>query len=152
MDRDRWRKEVYVGSDKFESERKQYERLKREIRKGNVREISKEQTERIGIVCGDCGRICLSNAGLKSHQRSHRTQNLRRTQQSKTTNHISNTDEICEECGKICKSAGGLKRHQTVHQKRSRVPTARGVISCNICAKECKSYAGLKSHFRAAHS
>ena len=113
---------MFIGSDKFETERKQYERLKREIRKGNVQKISEEQTEQIGIACGDCGRICLSNAGLRSHQRSHRTKKLRRTQESQKTSYISNTDKICEECGKICKSAGGLKRHRTVHQNGQRVP------------------------------
>ena len=152
MDRDRWRKEVYIGSNKFESDREQYERLKRDIRKGNIQEMSKEQKEQIGIACGDCGRICLSKAGLISHQRSHRTPKSRRTQESEKTNYISNTDKICQECGKICKSAGSLKRHQTVHQNGLQAPAARGVIACNVCTKECKSYAGLKSHFRVAHS
>ena len=104
-DRDRWRKEVHIGSNKFESDRKQYERLKRENRKGNIQEMSKEQIKQIGIACVDCGRICLSEAGLKSHQRSHRTQKSCRTQEPQKTNYISNTDKICQECGKICKSA-----------------------------------------------
>ena len=101
MDRDRWRREVYIGSNKFESDRKQYERLKREIRKGNIQEMSREQKNQIGIACGDCGRICLSKAGLISHQRSHRTPKSRRTQESEKNKlylkHIQNLSRVWED-------------------------------------------------------
>ena len=104
-----------------------------------------EHGERIGIACEQCGRICLSKAGLRSHQKTHQTR------ESQRINYTLTQDSACKECGKICKSAGGLKRHRMVHNNTLAAPKAKKALAFNICARECKSLAGLKSHFRAAH-
>ena len=60
-----------MGIEQYERDRKEYEKLKRQVRK----QSSKISFEEIGLspelVCQDCGRVCLSKACLIRLSRNH---------------------------------------------------------------------------------
>ena len=64
-DRNRWRKMVYSGSRCFQDNANIWAKTKRAARKGDNIDPDLSQ-----FVCKECGRVCLSSAGLTSHRRS----------------------------------------------------------------------------------
>ena len=102
------------------------------------------------LTCNECGRVCLSKAGLKSHHRSHGFRAAVNSRLQETT--------TCNECGKVCKSPAGLKHHAKIHAIDVRnivgieIPESVGnrmVHTCNDCGRICLSKAGLMSHQRS---
>ena len=135
-----WRDLSRKGAYRFEEKRVSHQQLKRAARKGTLTQVPDGQ----GLYkCPVCGRICLSNAGLKSHERVHHNRI--------TTNYDNMLTHQCPVCHKVYKSSGGLKNHMRIHKGADpviEIPTT-GKYICNICQKSCRSLAGLKSHFRA---
>ena len=144
VNRSVWRKKVYDGCKAFEKKRIQHCILKRSLRKENIPSIPENIVS--DHICNLCRRVCLSKAGLISHQRSHG----RNYSQSDHPRHAiqDHTSNTCIECSKICKTKAGLKRHMRTHIDNV-VDFLRNPLSCHICNRECKSSAGLKSHLRA---
>ena len=145
MDRQTWRKTIRKGCDQFEQDRIQHATLKRALRKQDHNALPVDLQNK--FTCSICGRICLSQAGLVSHTRSHeRRQNQAAYNNLLPPRPASNTCHICE---KVCKSAGGLKRHMKVHNNVSPERVLCHSHMCHICQKICKSEAGLMSHLHA---
>ena len=65
--RSRWRRQIRDGVDSFERVRISHEELKRAARKRATGMVSSKV-----FVCNVCGRVCMSKAGLISHQRSRK--------------------------------------------------------------------------------
>ena len=100
-DRNRWRKMVSSGSRCFQDNANIWAKTKRAARKGDNIDPDLSQ-----FACKECGRVCLSSAGLTSHRRSHAERTLANYEAFLGINHLA-----CEECGKVCKSRCGLARH-----------------------------------------
>ena len=85
--------------------------------------------EEIGIsskpFCQDCGRVCLSKAGLISHSRS--------------PNIGPPVWQANHQCGKQCKSDSELNRHMRIHVDSITNLSAQSNFSCDYCGLECKS-------------
>ena len=105
-DRNRWRKMVYSKSCCFQDNANIWAKTKRAARKGDNIDPDLSQ-----FVCKECGRVCLSSAGLTSHRHSHAERPLANYEAFLGINHFA-----CEECGKVCKSRSGLARHLKIHQ------------------------------------
>ena len=107
-DRPKWRKATREGANLFEKERIQHESYKRAVRK---KELTAAPKELIGSMkCEVCGRICLSQAGFKSHMRSH-----------EETPQVQYPEQVglkCIKCGKIAKSKAGMKSHLRSHARK----------------------------------
>ena len=110
LERGQWRKEVFDGKNNFENERVIHNKLKRDVRKRHINEAADEMGNQIRCKCDICDRLCLTRAGLKSHQKVH---------QSHRQINYSLSDATCRECGKVRKCAAGLKNHVNSRQKRS---------------------------------
>jgi len=99
LDRGQWRRALQEGTKKFETNRIQHEQLKRDIRKNKKVD---NQGLQIGLLCDQCGRLCMSKAGLISHQSVHRRDGLIK---------YPVLPGITCKCGKMCKTLAGLKSH-----------------------------------------
>ena len=76
------------------------------------------------LVCQECGRVCLSKAGLLSHLRSHNVNQLV---------YYSNHDvAICYQYSKECKSVPGLKRHMGIHGASTANLSTQRNFCCNF--------------------
>ena len=140
-DRASWRKLIYDGANSFESKRVHHAKVKRAARKGTIDDF--DLAEESIFPCSLCSRVCLSKAGLKSHERSHTSQ--------PATDYSDDVSLVCQVCQKSCRSVGGLKRHfNSIHKElpATQMSSSRGHI-CNICGFLSKSLSGLKSHLRA---
>ena len=100
-DRLYWRKSIYDGCRRFESNRIKSCNIKRALRLNDLNSLPANLNRELS--CDICGKLTLSKAGLASHKRSH---------QNRSPFRHSTT---CIHCGKVCKSSGGLKRHMKVH-------------------------------------
>ena len=134
---------MYDGNNNFESERVRHNKLKRDVRKRHINEAADEMGNQIGFKCDICDRLCLTRAGLKSHQTVHQSHQQIDYNLSDVT--------TCHECGKVCKSAAVLKRRVKIHGKSVAEPLARAVHVCRTCARECKSLSGIESPTRAIY-
>ena len=105
-DRYRWKKMVYSGSRCFQDNANIWAKTKRAARKGDNIDPDLSQ-----FVCKECGRVCLSSAGLISHWRSHAGRPL-----ANYESHLGINQLAFEECGKVCKSRSDLARHLKIHQ------------------------------------
>ena len=65
-DRNRWRKTVYSESRSFQAKAIIWAKTNRAARKGDNIDPDLSQ-----FIYQECERVCLSNAGLTSHRRSH---------------------------------------------------------------------------------
>ena len=142
-DRNRWRKMVYSGSRCFQDNANIWAKTKRAARKGD--NINPDLSQ---FVCKECGRVCLSSAGLTSHRRSHAERPLANYEAFLGIN-----QSACEECGKVCKSRSGLARHLKIHQapgsgEHKGKAQPKDFVCC-VCGRVCKSLAGFKSHCRS---
>ena len=142
-DRNKWRKMVYSGSRCFQDNANIWTKTKRAARKGD--NIDRDLSQ---FVCKECGRVCLSNAGLTSHRRSHAQRPLANYEAFLGINQLA-----CEECGKVCKSRSGLARHLKIHQafgsgEHKGKAQPKDFVCC-VCGRVCKSLAGFKSHCRS---
>ena len=140
-DRAGWRRKIHNGVNAFEDSRVNHAKLKRAARKGDMNVLATSNYS--FFPCPSCDKLCLSKAGLKSHQRSHG--------QQPTIDYSSGISHICQKCKKECKSAGGLKRHfSRMHKDDSNYtrPLPGGHM-CSLCGFASRSLAGLKSHIRA---
>ena len=148
MNRDTWRSSIQIGSRNAEAVRSQNAKLKRDTRKGIIRELPDDKPS---WKCNVCERVLLSKAGYVNHLKSHAGSN----NQSSYTNLPPRPDSTtCVICRKVCKSASGLKRHMHVHKKDIVQPDPINPIKttefiCHICKAPMKSNAGLNSHLRA---
>ena len=141
QDRVEWRQKIHKGVKAFEDSRVNHAKLKRAARKGDMNVLATSTYS--FFPCPSCDKLCLSKAGLKSHQRSHI--------QQPTTDYSTAIDHICQKCKKECKSAGGLKRHfNRMHKDDSNyVHSIPGGHMCSLCGFVSRTLAGLKSHIRA---
>ena len=142
-DRNRWRKMVYSGSRCFQDNANIWAKTKRAAKKGDNIDPDLSQ-----FVCKECGRVCLSSAGLTSHRRSHAERPLANYEAFLGINQLA-----CEECGKVCKSRSGLARHLKIHQapgsgEHKGKAQPKDFVCC-VCGRVCKSLAGFKSHCRS---
>ena len=142
-DRNRWRKMVYSGSRCFQDNANIWAKTKRAARKGD--NIDQDLSQ---FVCKECGRVCLSSAGLTSHRRSHAERPLANYEAFLGINQLA-----CEECGKVCKSRSGLARHLKIHQapgsgEHKGKAQPKDFVCC-VCGRVCKSLAGFQSHCRS---
>ena len=142
-DRNRWRKMVYSGSRCFQDNANNWAKTKRAARKGDNIDPDLSQ-----FVCKECGRVCLSSAGLTSHRRSHTERHLAIYEAFLGINQLA-----CEECRKVCKSRSGLARHLKIHQasgsgEHKGKAQPKDFVCC-VCGRVCKSLAGFKSHCRS---
>ena len=142
-DRAHWRKLVRKGIEQYERDRKDHEKLKWQVRKQGSNVSFDEIDIPPELVCQDCGRICLSKAGLISHSQSHNV--------DPPVGCSNRRVAICDQCGKQCKSVPGLKRHMRVHGASTTNLLAQSNFSCDFCGLECKSLAGKNSHIRTKH-
>ena len=142
--RSTWRKLIFDGIKYFECKRVERASLKHSIRKGEA-VVPNQECVNLIWKCEHCGRLCLSRAGLISHQRSHRPKGTHR--------YVLNNDTQCNICHKVCKSAPGLKRHMRIHgnpgSPAHNNTNTSNKLSCVFCNFNAKSLAGLKSHLRA---
>ena len=138
-DRVGWRTLVHKGAHHYEASRIHHANIKRAARK---REFIDENIPQ--FICDICERVCLSNAGLTSHKRSH-TLRPRIDYDA-----FIETDFSCSVCNKVCKSRSGLTRHQKTHDTLPNTTnhSRKDVFTCTLCHKVCRSLAGLKSHCR----
>ena len=99
---------VYSGFRCFQDNANIWAKTKTAARKGDNIDPDLSQ-----FVCQECGRVCLSSAGLTSHRRSHAERPLANCNYEAFlgTNHLA-----CEECENVYKSRPGLARHLKVHQ------------------------------------
>ena len=140
--RSAWRKVIFDGCKAFERKRIEHSNLKRALKKQDTSAIPDGfQSDHI---CNTCGRVCLSKAGLASHQRSHGNQ----AQYDYPDSFPLPPVYRCQVCTKVCKSYAGLKRHMSIHRDVN-INIQHNAFSCHRCNKVCKSEAGLKSHLRA---
>ena len=142
-DRNMWRKIVYSGSRCFQDNANIWAKTKRSARKGDNIDSDLSQ-----LVCKECGRVCLSSAGLTSHRHSHAERPLANYEAFLSINQLA-----CEECGKVCKSRSGLARHLKIHQvpgsgEHKGKAQPKDFVCC-VCGRVCKSLAGFKSHCRS---
>ena len=133
-DRNRWRKMVYSGCRCFQDNANIWAKTKRAARKGDNIDPDLSQ-----FVCKECGRVCLSSAGLTSHRRSHAERPLANYKAFLGINQLA-----CEECGKVCKSRSGLVPGSGEHKGKAQPKD----FVCCVCGRVCKSLAGFKSHCR----
>lgn len=140
-DRASWRQQIHKGVAGFEEARVNHAQIKRAARKGD-KDVLATSTYSF-FPCLSCDRLCLSKAGLKSHQRSHIRQ--------PPTDYSVGIGYVCQKCNKTCKSAGGLKRHfNRMHKDDSNnTQPLPGGHMCSLCGFTSRSLAGLKSHVRA---
>ena len=143
-DRVLWRSAVSEGSRDFEARLIAHKKLKRDLRKGVVNDVSACAAR---WPCEKCGRLLLSKAGYVNHLKSHNHHPRRDGLASR------HGQQQCLMCNKACKSVAGLQRHMAVHKgeagKHNAINSARSLFfTCHICFKACKSSAGLKSHLR----
>ena len=118
-------------------------KTKRAARKGDNIDPDLSQ-----FACKECGRVCLSSAGLTSHRRSHAERPLANYEAFLGINQLA-----CEECVKVCKSRSGLARHLKIHQapgsgEHKGKAQPKDFVCC-VCGRVCKSLAGFKSHCRS---
>ena len=142
-DRNRWRKMVYSGSRFFQDNANICHKTKIAARKGDNIDSYLSQ-----FVCKECGRVCLSSAGLISHRHSHAERPLANYEAFLGIYQLA-----CEECGKVCKSRSGLARHLEIHQvpgsgEHKGKAQPKDFVCC-VCGRVCKSLAGFKSHCRS---
>ena len=141
VDRDEWRQSVFQGVKGFEDQQVKRAGIRRACRKFEVAPDSQ-------WLCGVCGRVMLSKAGLVNHMKSHESRPVPVITLPLAP--AAPAVVTCEVCGKTCKSSGGLKLHMKVHGGPIPPPAASGSdLLCHICSKPCRSLAGLKSHLRA---
>ena len=148
LDRSVWRKAVQDGVANFELSRMDQLALKQSVRKG-ISNIS-GGIQNV-LACHVCGRLCLSQAGLVSHVKSHD----RRPPANFGVVLNRELIHVCLMCGKRCRSSGDLKRHAKVHGAEATSTSSKKCqenFPCSVCGKLCKSLAGLESHIRAFHS
>ena len=108
-DRGKWISVILNGVKDFEERSRGYAEVKRAAK--YMKEVmplpgkgSKEE-----LTCDYCGRICLSRAGLMSHERRHLSDDS-------TLQYDIQLDFSCSLCNKVCSSASGLtRRHKTSH-------------------------------------
>ena len=138
-----WRQLVSRGIEQNERDRKDHEKLKRQVRKQGSNVLFVEIGISPELACQECRRACLSKAGLLSHLRSHNINPVV---------DCSNHDvAICYQCGKQCKSAPGLKQHMRIHGASTGNLSTKRTFSFDFCGLECKSLAGKMSHMRAKY-
>ena len=89
------------------------------------------------------GRVCLSEATLRSHSRSHNIGPI--------VEYNNRGVASFHQFGKQCKSVPGLKRHMRVYSDSTTNSSAQSNVSCDYCGLKGKSLAGKKSHMRAKH-
>ena len=143
QDKAHWRQLVSRGIEQYERDRKDHEKLKRQVRKQGSNVSCVEIGISPELACQECGRVCLSKAGLLSHLRSHNINPL-----MDCSNHGV---DICYQCGKQCKSTPGLKRHMRIHGASIANLSTKTTFSCDFCGFERKSLAGKMSHMRAKY-
>jgi hypothetical protein len=133
-DRVLWRSAVSEGSRDFEARLIAHKKLKRDLRKGVVNDVSACAAR---WPCKKCGRLLLSKAGYVNHLKSHNQHPRREVLASRLD------QQKCLMCNKACKSVAGLKRHMAVHKsevgKHNAISSARSLLfTCHICFKACK--------------
>ena len=64
---------MYDGKNNFENERVTHNKLKRDVQKRYIDEAADEMGNQIRFKCDICDRLCLTQAGLKSHQKVHQS-------------------------------------------------------------------------------
>ena len=97
-DRNRLREMLFSGSRCFQDSANIWAKTKRAARKGDNIDPDLSQ-----FVCKECGRVCLSSAGLTSHRRSNAERPLANYEAFLGISQLA-----CEECRKVCKSRSGL--------------------------------------------
>ena len=65
-----WKQSIRQGVTAYEEKRVNHEHMKRAARKGTL-DITSVSADKVAYSCSQCSRICMSNAGLKSHLRAH---------------------------------------------------------------------------------
>ena len=105
LQRTDWRAICNQHVTKFEDERTQKMKHDREARKAPRVARSTDS-----FVCNVCNKVCKSNAGLSSHQRTQHPPQA-------TASNEADASRTCRICNKVCKNERGLKIHLRVHKK-----------------------------------
>ena len=87
-----------AGKNISENERVRHDNLKKDVRKRHINEATDEMGNQIGFYCDVCDPLCLTRAGLKSHQTAHQS----REQINYNLHYVT-----CCECGKYVKVQHG---------------------------------------------
>ena len=99
---------VYSGSRYFQDNANIWAKTKRAARKGDNIDPDLSQ-----FVCKECGRVCLSSAGLTSYRRSHVERPLANYEVFLGINQLA-----CEECGKVCARPPALENTREKHNRK----------------------------------
>ena len=105
LQRTDWRAICNQHVTRFENERTQKMKHDREARKAPRAARSTDS-----FVCSICNKVCKSNAGLSSHQRTQHPPQA-------TASNEADASRTCRICNKVCKNERGLKIHLRVHKK-----------------------------------
>ena len=124
LDRYIWRQEVKRGCSTFETNESKWAKVKRDIRKGKIPGKEVQQ-----FVCTQCSRVCLSLAGLRSHERSHGDRpdicyrefvDFHASQQVDARSGSRPDKHVCRHCKIVFKSLAGFKSHCRSHKRMER--------------------------------
>ena len=109
LQRSEWRTSFHQSISDFESDRLH----RMDVDRRNRKSAPQQSTVGTMFVCPTCDKRCKSNAGLKSHMRSHD----RPTAEDDADG--NQQQATCRICSKVCKNSRGLKVHLRVHKNTS---------------------------------